>query len=234
MTVSGGRRVWRSRLLFSCALACLLSACGGLDPAVERSVVLTAEWPGEFVFDDVALLDGLVGGRELTQEIVAVAACHSLLGHAGDWSVRPHAIVSSRIDVVRAAELVDDGSISPDDAAQIEAFLRQQAVVGDAGIAASTIAQRTTVRTPVVEEYLRMRGQEPADDALARFAAYVQNVTQTEQRLVVVDRSELSEVDFEGLPGQYSSVPYQVAGNAGVRTLDRSDCAELLEVPAVP
>lgn len=133
------------------------------------------------MFDDAALLDGLVVGRELTHEIVAVAARHSRLGHVGDWSVRPAAVVSSRIDVVRATALVDDGSISPADAA-----------------------------------YLRMRGQEPSGDALARFAAYVQNVTQTEQRLVVVDRSELSEVDFEGLPGQYSSVPYQVAGNAGV------------------
>ena len=234
MTVSSGRRDWRSRVSLSCALACLLSACGGLDPAVEGSVVFTAEWPGGFVFDDSALLEGLVGDRELSDEIVAAAACHSLLGHAGDWSVRPHAIVSPRVDFVRAAELVDDGSISPDDAAQIEAFLHQRRIVGDVDVAASTIAQRTTVRTPVVEEYLRLRSQEPSDDALARFAAYVQNVTQSEQRLVVIDRFGLSEVDFDGLSGQYSSVPVRVTSDAGARTLDRSECAGWLVTSGDP
>ena len=114
------------------ALACLLSACGGLDPAVEGSAVFTAEWPGGFVFDDSALL------------------------------------------------------------------------------------------------------QEPSDDALARFAAYVQNGTQTEQRLVVIDRFGLSEVDFDGLSGQYSSVSYQVAGDGRVRTLDRSDCARWLAASRDP
>lgn len=196
-----------------------------LDPAVKEAVVLTVERPGGFVFEDVNVQLALAGDLRLGEASAAIGPCHSLLGHAGDWGVRPHAVVSERVDLVRVAELVDTGSVEAESAAQIEAVLLD---VGQSTVSASEIARRTTVRTSVVEDYLTDRALPPSDEALSRFNVYLQNEKRETQRLVFVDRDELTEVDFLGLPGQYSSVPFIVAGTGEIDELTKDDCQRLI------
>ena len=202
-------------------------ADGLLFVGVEVVDGFEAEVPfGVLVAGFVGVEDELIGERGLDDTVVAVAACHSLLGHSGDWSVGPELVVSARLDLVRAAEVVDSGAVSRADAEQIESFLFDRA---DADVDPATIARETTVRTPVVEEYLQLRSQAPSPAALAKFAVYAQNETQMVQRIVVVSRQGLVDVDFDGLSRQYSSVEYQLARDGEVRSYDKSDCARLVQ-----
>lgn len=213
------------RLTVVCCLVMVMAAgCGGLDPVVEEAVVFSAERPGEFVFTDPSLEVLLRGERSLTEYDVAVAACHSLLGHAGDWSVGPELVVSSRTDLVRAAELVASGEANRRDVERIESLWFEEGDEFDA----KQIAQRTGVQISAVEQYMGLRSEAPSVDALARFAVYAQNETRTVQRLVVVDAARLGSVDFEDLPRQYSTVEYQVAGASDTESLEKSDCARLI------
>lgn len=198
--------------------------CGELDPAVEESVVLLAVRPGEFVVEDSSLSTMLRGERRLTEPDVAGATCHSLLGHAGDWSVGPQLVVSSRTDLVRAAEIVVSGEVSRENVERIESLWFEQGDEFDA----EQVARQARVQVAVAEKYVRLRAEPPSDDALDRFAVYVQSETLTVQRLVVVDAVRLESVDFEGLPGQYSTVESQVAGSTDIQSLEKSDCARLL------
>jgi hypothetical protein len=207
-----------------CAVVVVTAGCGGLDPAVEESVVFMAVRPGEFVVGDSSLSAMLRGERRLTERDVAGAACHSLLGHAGDWSVGPQLVVSSRADLVRAAEIVVSGEVSRENVERIESLWFE---LGDE-FDVEELAQQARVQVAVAEKYVRLRAEPPSDDALDRFAVYVQNETLTVQRVVVVDAVRLESVDFEGLPGQYSTVEYQVAGSTDIRSLDKSDCARVL------
>lgn len=213
------------RVVLACSAVVVVTAgCGGLDPAVEKSVVFMAVRPGEFVVEDSSLSTMLRGERRLTERDVAVAACHSLLGHAGDWSVGPHLVVSSRTDLVRAAEIVVSGEVSRENVERIESLLFEQGDEFDV----EQVARQARVEVAVAEKYVRLRAEPPSDDALDRFAVYVQSETLTVQRLVVVDAVRLESVDFEGLPGQYSTVEYQVAGSTDTASIEKSDCARLL------
>lgn len=212
-------------VLAGVVLVAVASGCGGLDPAVEQSVVFMAERPGEFVFEDAALSDWLVGEREVSKSIVAVAVCHSLVGHAGDWSVGPRLVVSSRVDLVRVAEMVESGEFSRALAERFESYLFVHA---DEVIDAATLSRGATISAPVVERYLQLRSPAPSPKALAKYGVYVQNATTTVQRLVVVNRARMSDVDFEGLSWQYASAEYQAAGQSVVASVGKADCARLV------
>ena len=196
-----------------------------LDPAVKEAVVLTVERPGGYVLDDLDAQSALAGDLRLDETSVAVGPCHSLLGHAGDWGVGPAAVVSERADLVRVAELVASGRFDVDTASQIEAVLPD---ADEAPASAPEIARSTTVRASVVEDYLAERSQPPSDEAMLRYSVYLQNQKLKLQRLVFVDRNELTEVDFQGLPGQYSSVPFVVAGTDEIDELTKDDCQRLI------
>lgn len=203
----------------------VLVACAGLDPAVEASVVWSVDRPGEFVFRDERLSEAMVGDRVLDEGVVATAACHSLLGHAGDWGVRPHAIVSSRLDLVRVAELVSEGLVDRSVAEQVEAVLFSGAGSVDdvAGLASASGLTREAVA-----DYLEARSLPASPAALDRFAVYVQNRKRDVQRLVVVDRDVVAAGDFDGMPSQYGSVPFVIAGDPDEYEYDRDDCERLV------
>jgi hypothetical protein len=203
----------------------VVSGCGGLDPAVKESLVWTAERPGGAAFNDEELSAGMVGERVLDEGIVATAACHSLLGHAGDWGVRPHLVVSSRLDLVRVAELAAGGEFDRSVVEAIEAVMFVGAVqVNDV----AGLAEESGIGRDVVTEYLRERSLPPGEAALARFAVYVGNTKLRVQRLVVVDRSLVADGDFAGMPSQYRRVPFRIAGSIDEYEYTRDDCERLL------
>ena len=201
----------------------------GLDPAVDRAAIVVRDpRDGRDVLRDEALREWLGGDLVLGEEPVAVAACHSLLGHAGDWAVGSALVVATRPDLVRVAEMVAGGVVEVEDAVLIESLLF---AVPGSSFDAAVLAGRTGVPVSRVRHYLEERALDPSAAALERFAVYAQNERLSTQRLVFVDGDGLAGVDFGGMAPGYSSVDFQVAGDAELLTLHKSDCDRILTEP---
>lgn len=173
-----------------------------LDQSVERSAVLVVARQGVGgVMDDQGLDSWLSGRQTVPVDMTLAAACHALLAHVGDRNLNADIVVSTRTDLIRAAELVSGSVVDDELAAAVEEqmFELQEGLDDDPTV----VSPARRVDGGDVDEYLALRAALPSAASSRRFVVYAVNWTSSVQRLVVVDLDSFRWPDSGRVPSGY-------------------------------
>ena len=171
---------------------------------------------GDRVLDDMRLHERLSGDLDVADDAVWGALCNNAAEWQANISLDPTLVVSTRVDLIRAAELLASGLYEADDIERIERRVAEadptpqelQSWVNEWGDAAA-------------RRYAVERFEPPSAEAIGRFVAYATSRSTSEQYWVVVDRDR---IDPNRLGSNAGVTPVRVAGEPVERLLDASLC----------
>ena len=186
------------------------------DENPTNATLIRIRVAGDRVLDNPSTRERLSGDLEVSDDAVWDALCNNAAEWQANISLNPTLVVSTRVDLIRAAELLASGLYEADSIERIE---RRVAEADPTPQEVRSWVEEWGDRA--AQRYAVERFEPPSAEAVGRFVAYATSRSTREQYWVVVDRDRI-DTDQPGSDAGVTRV--RVAGESSERELDASRC----------